>query len=171
MIRQFFLSRMAWLFYRALSWTWRIQLVEDPELIRRRQQKEPALLAHWHGDELAILHLVAHFKLATMTSTSKDGQIIDLVIRRLGGVTSKGSSTRGAVQALKGLVRLGKEGHPISMAVDGPKGPIYQVKSGVFELSRLLHAPIFPIGVICPKRHLFTKSWNQTYLPKPFSRW
>ena len=170
MIRQYLLSRLAWLFYRALSWTWRIHLIEDPDLVRRRQAREPALLAHWHGDELALLHLVSHFNLATMTSTSKDGQIIDLVIHRLGGVTSKGSSTRGAVQALKGLVRLGKSGHPISMAVDGPKGPIYKVKSGVFELSRLLGAPIFPIGVICPKRHLFSKSWNQTYLPMPFSK-
>ncbi|MCC7404304.1 MAG: DUF374 domain-containing protein [Bdellovibrionales bacterium] len=105
-----------------------------------------------------------------MTSTSPDGQLIDYVIRRLGGATSKGSSTRGAVQALKGLVRLGRLGHPISMAVDGPRGPIYQVKSGVFELSRLLDAPIFPVGVATTRRLLFKKSWNQTYLPKPFAR-
>jgi len=169
-IRHFILSRLVWLIYRLLFLSWRITLIEDAALVRCRQQRSPALLAHWHGDELAILHLVAHFHLATMTSTSPDGQLIDYVIRRLGGATSKGSSTRGAVQALKGLVRLGRLGHPISMAVDGPRGPIYQVKSGVFELSRLLDAPIFPVGVATTRRLLFKKSWNQTYLPKPFAR-
>ena len=56
------------------------------------------------------------------------------------------------------------------MAVDGPKGPIYQVKSGVFELSRLLRAPIFPVGVYSQKFFRFEKSWNKTFLPHPFSK-
>lgn len=130
----------------------------------------PTLLAHWHGDELAVLHLVSRLHLATMTSTSSDGQIIDYVIRRLGGVTSRGSSTRGGSVALKGLLRLGKSGRPISMAVDGPKGPLHQVKSGVFEISRLLDAPIFPVGVFCASVFVFKKSWNKAILPFPFSR-
>lgn len=169
-IKRFFLPRLAWLFYRVLSFTWRIKIVEDPLLRKRRQRGESTILAHWHGDELAVLHLVRHFHLATMTSTSSDGQIIDFVIQRMGGVTSKGSSTRGAVQALKGLVRLGQRGHPVSMAVDGPKGPIHQVKSGVFEISRLLQAPIFPVGVWCQSSFIFKKSWNKTYLPYPFAK-
>ncbi|MCB0361887.1 MAG: DUF374 domain-containing protein, partial [Bdellovibrionales bacterium] len=116
------------------------------------------------------LHLVSRFRLATMTSTSSDGQLIDYVIKRFGGVTTKGSSTRGAIQALKGLVRLGSKGHPVSMAVDGPKGPIYQIKSGVFEISRLLKSPIFPVGVWSSSYYSFHKAWNKTYLPLPFSR-
>jgi len=170
MLQQIILPRLAWLFYRALSLTWRIQLIEDPQLREYRLKQRPVILAHWHGDSLTLLHMVSHFRLATITSTSKDGQIIDYIIRKMGGSTSKGSSTRKAVPALKGLIRLSHKGRPISMAVDGPKGPIYQAKSGVFELSRLLKAPIFPAGVYCKQCWLFVKSWDKTCLPHPFAK-
>lgn len=132
--------------------------------------KSPVVLAHWHGDELALTYLVKRLKLATMTSTSKDGQIMDYVIRKLGGVTSKGSSTRGAVGALKGLIRYCKSGVPISMAVDGPKGPYHKVKPGAFELSKLCAAPVVPVGVAVSKAHVFERSWNKTFLPYPFAK-
>ncbi|MBK7845301.1 MAG: lysophospholipid acyltransferase family protein [Bdellovibrionales bacterium] len=170
MFRTVLLSRLASILYRLLSVTWRVRVIEDPLFVGRREAGLPTLLAHWHGDELAVLHLVSRLHLATMTSTSSDGQIIDYVIRRLGGVTSRGSSTRGGIVALKGLLRLGKTGRPISMAVDGPKGPLHQVKSGVFEISRLLDAPIFPVGVFCTSVFVFKKSWNKAILPCPFSR-
>lgn len=106
-----------------------------------------------------------------MTSTSKDGQLIDYVIRKFGGATSKGSSTRGAVGALKGLVRLmKKDEYNSSMAVDGPKGPIYKVKPGVFELSKLTKAVIVPVGVASHPHLSFEKSWNKARLPKPFAK-
>lgn len=114
--------------------------------------------------------LVGRLKIATMTSTSKDGQLIDYVIRKFGGATSKGSSTRGAVSALKGLIRLVRSGFNSSMAVDGPKGPIYQVKPGVFELAKLTHATIVPVGIASEPHFVFEKAWNKARLPKPFAR-
>ena len=56
------------------------------------------------------------------------------------------------------------------MAVDGPKGPLYEVKPGVFELSRLANALIVPTGVAASKAHVFKKSWNKAILPWPFTR-
>ncbi|MCB9027152.1 MAG: DUF374 domain-containing protein [Bdellovibrionaceae bacterium] len=105
-----------------------------------------------------------------MTSTSKDGQLIDFVINKLGGNTSRGSSTRGGVGALKGLVRWVRKGRVASMAVDGPRGPIYQVKPGVFELSRLTNAIIVPVGVKAKRSFVFEKSWNKTFFPLPFQQ-
>src|SRR5688572_26522756 len=90
--------------YRFLSSLWRIRLVQDPQVTALFENHSPLILAHWHGDELALIHLVRPLRLATMTSTSKDGAIVDYVINRLGGTTSRGSSTRGGVTALKGLV-------------------------------------------------------------------
>jgi lysophospholipid acyltransferase (LPLAT)-like uncharacterized protein len=170
MFRRFFLPQFVYWFYKLLSGSWRKFLIEGDELTTALSRGEPIIFAHWHGHELAITHLVSRYHLATMTSLSSDGQLIDYVIRRLGGATSKGSSSRGAIAALKGLIRLVKEGHPASMAVDGPRGPIYQVKPGVFELSRLSGAKIFPVGVSAPNSFVFKKSWNKAILPKPFSR-
>ena len=105
-----------------------------------------------------------------MTSTSKDGQLMDFVIHRLGGATSRGSSTRGAVGALKGLIRLVREGYRASLAVDGPKGPLHQVKPGVFELSRLADAKLVATGTACSRALVFEKSWNKARLPMPFAK-
>ncbi len=114
--------------------------------------------------------LVGPYRIATMISTSKDGELMDFVIRRLGGATSRGSSTRGGIGALKGLVRLVKSGYRASMAVDGPKGPLHKVKPGIFELSRLAHAKMVPMGAACSRPFVFKKSWNQAQLPLPFSQ-
>ncbi len=170
MFRKYILPWLVLVTYKLLSWTWRTQVIESEELKQDLADKKPIIFAHWHGDELSIVQLVSRYKLSTMTSMSKDGQLIDFVIRKLGGVTSKGSSSRGSVSALKGLIRLCRSGHPSSMAVDGPRGPIYKVKPGVFELSLLTKARIYPAGIACVSRIDFPKSWNKTFLPKPFAK-
>jgi lysophospholipid acyltransferase (LPLAT)-like uncharacterized protein len=170
LFRKYILPQLIYWFYRLWTATWRLKVVTPPDVDKAVQSGEPMIFAHWHRDELSIVHMVTDYKIATMTSTSKDGQLIDYVITRLGGATSKGSSTRGAIGALKGLTRLLDEGYRASMAVDGPRGPIYKVKPGVFELSTLAKAWIVPVGVASSSRWVFEKSWNKARLPKPFSK-
>jgi lysophospholipid acyltransferase (LPLAT)-like uncharacterized protein len=170
MFRRYFLPRIGWWIYRAWSWSWRVKLIESSGLQSAKSNGEALIFAHWHGDELCIMPLVGPYKIATMISTSKDGELMDFVIGRLGGATSRGSSTRGGIGALKGLIRLMKTGYRASMAVDGPKGPLHKVKPGVFELSRLAHAKIVPMGAACSNPFVFQKSWNKAVLPLPFSR-
>lgn len=170
MFRKFVLPWIVLILYRLWSWTWRVECIESAGMTAARQRGEPLIYAHWHGDELCVVNLVGPYKIATMTSTSKDGQLIDFVIRRLGGATSRGSSTRGGIGALKGLVRLLNGGYNASMAVDGPKGPLHQVKPGVFELSRLAQTKIVPFGAAASNAIIFHKSWNKAHLPKPFAR-
>lgn len=161
---------MTWALYRLMSLTWRLQIDEPPELRRLMKEKKPFILAHWHGDEIVLFGLVPRYRLATIASQSKDGSMMSVMLRLQGTKTSRGSSTRGAVGALKGLLRFAKQGYNCSYAVDGPKGPIYKVKPGVFETSRIMSAPIFVAGVACDRKILFEKSWNKTYLPKLFSK-
>ena len=54
--------------------------------------------------------------------------------------------------------------------MDGPRGPIYDPKPGVFELSRLLKSPIYAGGVFCDRAWSFPRSLNKTFLPKPFAK-
>ena len=105
-----------------------------------------------------------------MVSTSKDGELMMRLVELLGGKTSRGSSTRGGFTALRGILKLVKQGFRPSVAVDGPKGPLYKVKPGVFELSKLLDVPIYPMGIYASNSWHFPRSWNQTYLPKFFAQ-
>ncbi len=171
MFRSYVLPWLVWVFYRLWTATWRVRLIESPGLQEAKERGERLIFAHWHGTELHIVPLVRPYRIATMTSTSKDGQLIDFTIRKFGGATSKGSSTRGGIGALKGLVRLiVQQDYRGSMAVDGPKGPLHMVKPGVFELSRLAGARIVPMGSAASSAIVFEKSWNKASLPKPFSR-
>ena len=157
---------MVWLFFKALSLTWRVRIDEPPEMKNLLQQKKPLIFGHWHGDEVALIYMVGRYRIATITSTSKDGEMMNTVIRLLGGVTTRGSSTRGAINALKGLIRIVRDQkRNSSFAVDGPKGPIYVVKPGIFEFSRLTGAPFCVVGVACDRLWRFEKAWNKTYLP------
>ena len=164
------LTSFIYYFYKVLSSTWRIERHIHPETATLVESKSPLIFAHWHGDELTLLTQIRHFKIATMTSKSKDGELINSVLLKLGALTSRGSSSRGAISGLKGLVRLCKMGHPISFAVDGPRGPLHKVKPGVFELSKISQAKVIPVGAEASKRFVFEKSWNKTFLPLPFSK-
>ena len=70
MFRKYFLPYLVWWFYRLLSGSWKKSVVEHPLVTKARKNHQPVILAHWHGDELALLPLVKHYQLATMTSTS-----------------------------------------------------------------------------------------------------
>lgn len=100
------------------------------DLLARRS---PIILAHWHGDELLLLSLIRRYKVATIASTSVDGDLMASLVGLMNGKVVRGSSTRGGAGALKGLMRLVRAGHNSSFAVDGPKGPIYKVKPGVLS--------------------------------------
>ncbi len=169
-LRGLFIGIIVWFFYRLLSWSWRIELYEPAGIISNLKKNAPFILAHFHGDEAPLLYLAGKYRLATMISTSKDGEMMNVIYKLLGGKTSRGSSTRGGVSALKGLIEHVKKGSSCNIAVDGPRGPIYEVKPGVFELSRLLKAEIFAGGAYAESVWKFPRSWNQAYLPKPFSR-
>ncbi len=119
---------------------------------------------------MALLHLTGFYKISTIVSSSQDGDIIDRVLRWLGGFTVRGSSTRGGIGALKGLFTLLKDGRSASFTVDGPKGPIHVVKPGVFEVAGRMKIPIFWAGIAVSKKYIFKKSWNQAYLPMPFAK-
>ncbi len=170
MFRSWVLPFIGFLFYRLLSLTWRQVLIESEEMQHALKDKRLIILSHWHGDELALISIVGHYKICTMVSTSKDGEIMNRVLTWLGGATSRGSSTRGGVAALRGLLRNVRLGFRPSVAVDGPKGPIYKVKPGVFEISKVLQAEVYPVGVAVSSCWVFSKSWNKAYLPKPFAR-
>lgn len=171
MFRRHVAPVLVYLFYRLLLLTWRVTLDESPSFRQALADRKPVVIAHWHGDELALIHLASRYRIATITSTSKDGELMNRVLGWLGAETARGSSTRGGANAMRGLIsHCRKNGNNVSFAVDGPKGPIYKVKPGVFEFSRLMNAPIYTASVGVSRPWVFGRAWNKAVLPKPFSR-
>ncbi len=153
------------LIYWIYSRFWLIERVREP--VARR----PRLYAHWHGDELVLVAAFAQRGMAVMASRSRDGERMARLLAWFGYFVVRGSSSRGGAGGLKGLidaVRYG--GREAALAVDGPRGPRGKVKPGIVKLAQETGSELVPGGVAANRRFVFKKSWNQCYLPLPFSR-
>lgn len=164
------LGFLIWLVYRPLSMTWRFTWREPQSMSEALRDRRPIIVAHWHGDLFALACQVRRYRLVTIASRSKDGRIMGTLLRLLGAKVAAGSSSRGGAAALKGLIRLVREGFNCSFAVDGPRGPIYKLKPGVLETSRLVHCPIYYASISCDRAFHWHRSWDHAYIPKPFAR-
>jgi lysophospholipid acyltransferase (LPLAT)-like uncharacterized protein len=159
--------------YWLLSRTWRIREVGPPDVLALYVQspaRRPCVFAHWHGDELLLVGYYSFRQLAVLSSLSKDGSIMARTLELLGYQVFRGSSSRGGARGLIGLIRAVKDGSQAALAVDGPKGPIYEVKPGIVELARKAGMPVIPVRARCDSAWFIPKAWNRSYLPKPFAR-
>jgi lysophospholipid acyltransferase (LPLAT)-like uncharacterized protein len=150
--------------YRVLSGTFRYAHL-------RRPPGGPFVYAHWHGDELLLLGAVCDQGMAVMASRSRDGELMKRLLERLGYYVVRGSSSRGGAGGLKGLIdALSVGSREASLAVDGPRGPIYELKPGVLKLAQETGRPIVLGAASASHRFVFKNAWNRCYLPFPFAK-
>ncbi len=127
------------------------------------------IFALWHGPHFPVLYAGRDRGLYVVASRSADGEMLARVLERFGYRTVRGSSGRGGTRALIDLARHVNAGDDAVLAVDGPRGPIYQVKPGIILLAKLTGAPIIPITGSLARYKEF-KSWDRFRLPYPFTR-
>jgi lysophospholipid acyltransferase (LPLAT)-like uncharacterized protein len=128
------------------------------------------IYACYHQDDLSCLPYFSHKNICILISNSKDGQILASAVEYMGYQTVRGSSHRGAVAGLLAGMRKVIDGHKMTIAVDGPRGPIYKVKEGITAISEKSKRPIVPVRGYPQKKFIFQKSWNKATLPLPFTR-
>ena len=131
--------------------------------------RTPLIYAMWHGRLLLLPCLYGQRGAHTLTSRSRDGEIVARWIRRFGLVPVRGSSSRGGGEALRALTRALREGGEVVVVPDGPRGPREVLKPGVIALARLSGAPIVPVAVGA-SREWRLHSWDEFRIPRPFAR-
>jgi lysophospholipid acyltransferase (LPLAT)-like uncharacterized protein len=80
----------------------------------------------------------------------------------------RGSSTRGGVRGLKGLIRAARKGLDLAITPDGPQGPNRELKLGALIAARITGLPLVPVGVGVTSSWC-ARSWDGLMVPKPFS--
>lgn len=159
--------------YLPISYTWRIREYGPQDVLEKfvskRGPQKSCLYAHWHGDELVLVGYYSFRSLAVLSSLSSDGTIMAKVLTLLGYKVFRGSSSRAGARGLLGLIRAVKTENQAALAVDGPKGPIYQVKEGILELAKKTQAPIIPLRTYASRKWMVPRAWNKSYLPIPFA--
>ncbi|TMA99713.1 MAG: DUF374 domain-containing protein [Deltaproteobacteria bacterium] len=158
---------------RLLYRTLRVRCLDPAGVLDGLARGERALFAFWH-DTLVLLPLMVtavypRARVAVMLSWHRDAEIAAQAVRRLGIRAVRGSSTRGWLGALRGLLGAHARGEVIAVVPDGPRGPRHHAQGGIVQLARATGLPIVVIGAAArPARRL--GSWDRLQLPAPFAR-
>jgi len=132
------------------------------------ENMSPGINAFWHNRIFLMTYFWRKFDAAVMVSQSFDGEYISRTAQRFGYGVIRGSSTRGGSKALKQMIYLATKGIRMSFTIDGPKGPLYQVKTGAILLAKESGIPIGPM-LVEAKKHWTINSWDKLQIPKPFT--
>lgn len=150
---------------RVLCWTWRKRRIGEGN-----SRLRPAVFAIWHGDLLAGSQELPHLlPVDVLTSRSRDGTLVARYAERFGARTIRGGSSRGAVEALRGMRSVLMEKRSVVSPVDGPRGPARTVKQGVIAAASYAGVPVVPGAVLCRNAWRF-RSWDNAFIPKPFAQ-
>ena len=127
------------------------------------------IYANWHDRIFLSTYFFRHRGIVVMSSQSYDSEYVARFIQRFGYGIVKGSSTRGGVGGLVGMIRVMRDGLPTGFTLDGPKGPRYVVKPGITLLAKKTNNPMLPF-MVESKSFWQIGSWDKLHIPKPFSR-
>ena len=162
------MSLAGWMLLRLIGATLRYRVEGGKNVRQLKERKEPFIGSFWHNQGFCAAHFWRFQNIVVMTSRHFDGEVIARVIRKLGFIPARGSSSRGAIKALLEAKRKVQQGLTVAFTADGPRGPAHRVKPGPVWLSRKTGAPILPIH-IQPKWFWSLNSWDRFQIPKPFS--
>ena len=124
----------------------------------------------WHREIFSATWFWRKRGIVVMTSRNFDGEYIARIIERHGYGAARGSSSRGASRALVEMIRALENGRDAAFTIDGPRGPRFAAKSGSVLLAKATGAAILCFHIALRRAYVFSRSWDQTQAPYPFSR-
>jgi lysophospholipid acyltransferase (LPLAT)-like uncharacterized protein len=155
---------------KIISWTYKIRVMNldiEKDILKRGHIP---IYASWHQRFFpGIVFFATRKPISIMISQSRDGELISKIVNVLGWHPVRGSSSKGGGQALRDIKKLVRKGYKIAHIVDGPRGPLGDVKPGLLVIAQASGMPIVPTITSAEKKWVFN-SWDRFMVPKPFSR-
>jgi lysophospholipid acyltransferase (LPLAT)-like uncharacterized protein len=159
-----------------LVWRWsRVRRVLGAEHITAALAGAPSFIpVYWHQHQVfCVKHLLeqraAGLKLGFLISPSVDGEIGAMLVRSLGGVVIRGSSSHTGARALRDYYQaLAREGVSPAITPDGPRGPPWKFKPGAVLLAQLSGRPMIPLSYAASRA--WKIKWDRFVIPMPLSR-
>ncbi len=138
----------------------------DPVFPECRGQK---IYIFWHEYILFPLYLRGHCNLAMLLSRHRDAEVLSHTAYHLGFDFVRGSTNRGGVTALRGLLAKSRDMH-LTITPDGPRGPRRRLASGCVYLASKLGLPLVVMGYGYDRPWRVRSAWDQFAIPRPHSR-
>ena len=165
------LHRLLYHAIRIYSSSFRLTIVNEDQWQACIRQGGRVMLCVWHQQFFAMIRYCKRYESyrpALMISQSSDGDLIAGVARLSGWYAVRGSTSRGGKQALRILIKHFRKHKLAGHIMDGPRGPIGQVKAGAIRLALAADAVIVPMYVSADRAWYFN-SWDRFFIPKPFA--
>ena len=170
MIKTNVVSFIGWLLISLWSRTVRVSFINKETPDRLNAEGKNFIFAFWHGRQFLMYHHHRNSGMVIPASESRDGEIQARILKRFGFDVVRGSSKRKGERALLGLVDGLRRGKVVALAVDGPRGPIYEVKQGVTYLAGKFDKVIIPLSAGAKRFWILEKIWDKYMLPVPFTK-
>ncbi len=156
-------------------WTYRVEVVIGKEHVEPfLNGKAVCAPAYWHQHHVLCSTFIRQwidkgFKACFLVSGSVDGDVPERIARSWGAEVIRGSANESGALALRDQQAMMKRGYSIVTTADGPRGPKYEIKSGVVVMARIGGVPVLPVSCAAEKCW-FLDRWDDFMIPKPFTR-
>jgi len=155
-----------WLVYKTNRW----QNLNSETALGYMRDGKPFIMAFWHGRLLMMSTAIpSGIKSNVLISHHGDGEIIARAVKYWGLDSVRGSSSKGAVPAIKEMLRAIKRGELALITPDGPRGPRMMAQEGVVRVAAMSGVPVIPVS-FSTSRAKYLRSWDRFVLAKPFGR-
>ncbi len=160
-------------FYLLQLWTRTLRFeLDDRADLASILPNERRIWSIWHNRVLLFPTVMRRFmprrQGSALISASRDGAFLADLIRRYGYTAVRGSSSKKGASALRQLSELMAKGEDVAITPDGPRGPAYELGSGIVFLAQNSGAPVMPLNLEYSNCWRL-RSWDRFILPKPFS--
>lgn len=164
------LCRLASSYMRFAAWTTRWEVRNDEPLREILRQGQPVMACLWHGRMMMIAPAWPQgTAIDVLISRHGDGRFISTVIGHIGMGTIEGSTSQGAITALRNIIRALRAGRSVAITPDGPRGPRMRAASGVAMAAAAAKVPVVPVAAAVSRCYVVA-SWDRFILPLPFAR-
>jgi lysophospholipid acyltransferase (LPLAT)-like uncharacterized protein len=141
----------------------------NKELLQQLQDEDgAAIISFWHNCSTFAPWALRDRGYTCMVSASRDGEYVARLGALFGNNTVRGSSSKGSAGATRKILKLLRRGEVVALTPDGPRGPKYQVQSGIAFLAASAGVPIVPLHIEASRQWVLN-SWDNHLFPKPFS--
>lgn len=151
-----------------ITMTCRVRWHNKELLAQLEEQQQAFIVGFWHNCSTFAPWAVRDRGYTCMVSASRDGEYISRLGHLFGCKTVRGSSSKGSSAATRSILKVLRKGEAIALTPDGPRGPKYQVQSGILFLAAIGKAPIVPLHIEASRQWVLN-SWDNHRFPKPFS--
>jgi len=121
------------------------------------------ILAFWHGRLMMMPYGYKGTGVTVLISQHRDGELIAKTIQGFGIECVRGSSTRGWLGGVKGMLKAVRAGRDLAITPDGPQGPRYKAQMGAITIAARTGLPVIPMAFGASKKKLLNLGTRLSY--------